>query len=695
MRHLHCRFGIVFLVLAFCLGCGGLTPQSGVEILSISLSPTTVTAGSTSTATVTLTQAAPVGGAAIALSSSSNVAAVPQSITVPSGATRANFSVTTTPTSSSVAVTITANYKSSQSATLTIDPGVEVSSVSLDPANVIGGNPSTGTVTLSQAAPAGGAVVTLSSSSMFAAVPANVTVPAGGTNATFSVMTTAPSAGLSVTITASYTNSESAKLAVNPVPLSLLHGTYAFSFNGLAQNQATALFLSGSFAADGQGHITSGVEDLNEHFVGNQDSGDSISEDAGLTGSYVVGNDGRGMLSFNVNGRSQQFAFVIESGHHGQLIWFDNTATGSGTFDLQTQSDFSANIFHGSWAFHWAGIDRNGHTTKAVGGFAFSGGGIQGLADRQNVASGFSELNVLGNFAPPDSNGHGIARINYGTQRIVYAYEIISSSRILLIEFDGKGGAIGEADLQTKSFSASDLSGDFVFSLTDIDGKIRTSAAIGGQFTADGASSISGDATENIGGQFVVGKPLSGSFTFANSGSSTNFNGRGEMTLNLPDHAGGNTFVFYMVSPSQAFVMENDSVQLTTGVFLNQTGGPFTAASLAGDYGLEFSGNEGSVRVDLSGQFTAGGTSTLPAGALDLNLEYLPSAPFVFSNIPISNGRYTIADGKAGSGTITFKCAGASFGFTFYFVSPTQILLIETDQVFISTGISEIQPIVP
>jgi hypothetical protein len=593
MRHLRCKFGIAFLTLAFCLGCGG--------------------GGSTS-----------------------------QSV-------------------------------------------IQVSSVSLNPANVIGGNASTGTVTLTQAGPAGGSVVTLSSSSMFAAVPANVTVPAGGTTATFSVMTTAPPAGLSVTITASDTNSKSAALAVNPVPLSLLNGTYAFTFSGLEQKQATALFLSGSFAADGKGHITSGVEDLNQSF------GASISENA-LAGSYTVGEDGRGMLSFTVNGSTQQFAFVIESAGHGQLIWFDNTATGSGTFDLQTPSDFSANIFQGSWAFHWAGIDRNGHTIQAVGGFAFSSGGIQGLADRQNASSGFSESNLSGNFAPPDSNGHGIATITYGSQTIVYAYEIISSTRILLIEFDGDAGTIGEADLQTKSLSASDLSGDFVFSLSGIDGKFGSSAAIAGQFTADGAGSISGDVTES---QLVVGKPLSGSFTFANSGSLANFNGRGEMTLNLPNHAGGDTFVFFMVSPSQSFVMESDSVQLTSGVFLNQTGGPFTAASLAGDYGLEFSGNEGSVRVDFSGQFTASGTSTLPAGAFDINNEAVPSSLFVFSNNPISNGSYTIADGKAGRGAITFKCAGASFGFTFYFISPTQIFLIETDPAFISTGIAEIQPIVP
>src|SRR5205807_631624 len=54
---------------------------------------------------------------------------------------------------------------------------------------VVGGNPSTGTVTLTAAAPAGGAVVTLVSTGAVASVPASVTVPAGATSATFTVTT--------------------------------------------------------------------------------------------------------------------------------------------------------------------------------------------------------------------------------------------------------------------------------------------------------------------------------------------------------------------------------------------------------------------------------------------------------------------------------------------------------------------------
>ena len=59
-----------------------------------------------------------------------------------------------------------------------------MSSVSLNPTSVTGGASSTGTVTLSSAAPAGGAVVTLGSSNTAAAtVPGSVTVAAGATSA--------------------------------------------------------------------------------------------------------------------------------------------------------------------------------------------------------------------------------------------------------------------------------------------------------------------------------------------------------------------------------------------------------------------------------------------------------------------------------------------------------------------------------
>ena len=80
-----------------------------------------------------------------------------------------------------------------------------LSSLTLSPSSVTGGSSSTGTVTLSAAAPSGGAVVSLSSSNTgVATVPASVTVPAGATSATFTVSTTVVMDTTTVTISASY-----------------------------------------------------------------------------------------------------------------------------------------------------------------------------------------------------------------------------------------------------------------------------------------------------------------------------------------------------------------------------------------------------------------------------------------------------------------------------------------------------------
>ena len=78
-----------------------------------------------------------------------------------------------------------------------------LSALSLSSATVVGGNPATGTVTLTSAAPSGGLVVSLSSNNTVAAtVPPSVTVPAGSTSATFTVSTNSVSNSQSSTIIA-------------------------------------------------------------------------------------------------------------------------------------------------------------------------------------------------------------------------------------------------------------------------------------------------------------------------------------------------------------------------------------------------------------------------------------------------------------------------------------------------------------
>ena len=181
---------------------------TALQLSSLALSPTSVVGGSTSTGTVTLNAPAPSGGAVVSLSSSnSSVASVPASVTVASGSTKATFSITTYQVTSSTSVTINASYAgTTKMATLAVTvKALQLSSLTLNPTSVVGGNTSIGTVTLSAPAPNGGAVVSLSSSnSSVASVPASVTVASGSASATFTVTTRRPYYSTSVTISARY-----------------------------------------------------------------------------------------------------------------------------------------------------------------------------------------------------------------------------------------------------------------------------------------------------------------------------------------------------------------------------------------------------------------------------------------------------------------------------------------------------------
>jgi hypothetical protein len=201
---------------------GGVTRMASITVVpaapppvtlsSLTLSPTSVVGGAQSSmGTVTLSGAAPAGGAQIALSSSNTAAAtVPSSVTVPVGATSATFTVSTSAVNASTTVTMSAAYGGvTRTASITVAPAppppATLSSLTLNPTSVIGGlQTSTGTVTLSAPAPAGGATVALSSSNGAARVPSSVFVPAGATSATFTVNTSIVLLSTSATISASY-----------------------------------------------------------------------------------------------------------------------------------------------------------------------------------------------------------------------------------------------------------------------------------------------------------------------------------------------------------------------------------------------------------------------------------------------------------------------------------------------------------
>jgi len=92
-----------------------------------------------------------------------------------------------------------------------------LSSASVNPSQVVGGNPSTGTVNLTSSAPASGVTVTLSSASTSVSVPPSVSVGQGASSANFGITTTAVTTQTLSTVSATYGGlTKTTTLTVNP-----------------------------------------------------------------------------------------------------------------------------------------------------------------------------------------------------------------------------------------------------------------------------------------------------------------------------------------------------------------------------------------------------------------------------------------------------------------------------------------------
>ena len=223
--------------------------SSGFTILpatltSLAITPSSVVGSQQVQGLVTLNGPAPPGGTLVTLASSNPTAAsVPTSVIIPSGSTIVAFTITTQPVANPTTVTITASYLgTAKSAQIVIQP-TGLSSLTFNPASVIGGHPSQGTITLNGPAPAGGALVTLEKittldSDFFSSssLPRGVLVPAGATSADFTVTTVPINYSDVVTVDATYQNT-TIRGRLNILPLQIASFTVNPS-NVVGSNQA-------------------------------------------------------------------------------------------------------------------------------------------------------------------------------------------------------------------------------------------------------------------------------------------------------------------------------------------------------------------------------------------------------------------------------------------------------------------------
>ncbi len=162
------------------------------SVNGLTISPGSIGCNQTATGTITLTSMAPSAGWVVNLSTEyPSSVSVPATVTVPAGATTATFTITPLKQFSNTFlcdVYATDGGSAAQAGVSVV--GDSLFGLSFSPASVVGGTTSTGTITLTSAAPSGGWIVNVSTQYPTTdTVPSTVFVAADSTTATFTITT--------------------------------------------------------------------------------------------------------------------------------------------------------------------------------------------------------------------------------------------------------------------------------------------------------------------------------------------------------------------------------------------------------------------------------------------------------------------------------------------------------------------------
>jgi len=471
--------------------------------------------------------------------------------------------------------------------------------------------------------------------------------------------------------------------------VSSLKGQYAFLMSGLDTGGAY-LARTGSFAADGAGNITSGMEDVVDLGVG------PIAPVTFGASNYSVQANGRGVIVLKDSSGSGGLTLTmdLQSPSQGFLVQTDGNAATSGNFNLQTTADLLATSFSGNYVFDFSGADSSGVNTSIIGNIAANGsgaitGGVINTNDGTNGPSGPVALTRPGTFSLDPTYGATFGR---GTAQFVghtYAFYIVDATQIMFLQEDSQGGSSGNAVLQTGTIPTQNpgFTGSFAYLVGGI--STAGSDAAVARFTADGAGGVGTISYDenNYGTPLHIsqGSNIS-SATYvidtANAGS-----GRGTLTFKDSSH-GTFQYVFYLISPTSGVIQDVRSGIVADGTLLAQTGAPFTLAGLAGNYAFNWNG------VDLSsssvenfvGQYVlASSASNNISGVVDgtiIGSNGISGASVtVFSNIG-SQGTLTItSDGSTNNAyqIVAGKPLGNTYNYQAYVIDANTVFLLGTD----------------
>ncbi len=521
---------------------------------------------------------------------------------------------------------------------------------------------------------------------------------ASGAKTTFTAPAAIPPGG-GVTVTATsatdLTKSASVTIVVTAEAPTLANGTYVFQLDGAPGYGAN--FVTGVLVAK-DGLITGGEQDTiayNTDANGNPYGNPLFQAITG--GSYRTTADGNLQLSIRLGpDEVETFNGTLSAGNHGFVAGLNGTSA-SGTLELQSSTaapsgGYAISLFggDGAQAPTWIGGVLNVDGPSRISG----AGSRLDVIDTGGQASGSFPLGASAVSAP---DGQGRVQISLqpsGTTLppITLVGYIVDGLHIRLIEsgntndaadYQGVLGglALGQGAM-TGQYDAAAVAGtSFVFGAQGSDS--QGSLQMAGVFTLNAGGAVTGTLNWNdlTGTAAQSPRGFTGTYTVDSSG---------RLSLSrLTDGSGFSySMYFYLAADGNALLLSNDSADTFAGQGFQRQVAPFTAASVAGTYGLNltrFAPNTDAYGVQES---AAIGMLTAVAGTTGATLRGFADAGDGGADVAISGSLSAQASGIFGAGLTGLDPAapGTVGKFTLYVVDSTRAVLIETDADALTLG---------
>jgi hypothetical protein len=511
--------------------------------------------------------------------------------------------------------------------------------------------------------------------------------PASGT-VTISAFSGGSSGTSTVTILFSNASLNSLVNQANPRP-------YAFSY--LGDNAAGFLTVAGTFAADGNGNITGGTEDVNSSFAAPVMS--TIA-----AGTYTVGPDGRTTANLDVGGATEVLQFALISNQHALMIRFDATATGSGTIDMQDPTQFGAPFALGAYAFGLSGIEQNGNHLGMVGRVVANNENTfplnNGIVDVNDGGTTLTDMQLQGGFSAADpATGRGTVALNCPTfdtdfgdngggtaGTLTFVYYIVDSTHVKVLE--GNSSTLLAGDFYGAPAATLNMTGSQVFVVSGRDNN-GGPYGIGGAFLTGSGGVLDinddGELTSPTTNSNVTTPNITtatASLTDTNAGRITLAIGMASKTFDFT------AYLFNYIAAdgslsTGAVLLETDmNVKVGTGLAYTQTGATTPQGSFALNLtgvGLNSAGEQ-----DIEGQISAGNIGAL-TGTLDIN--NVASSGKVFSGEPLTSASTIATSGLNGRGNPFILAEGLQTDtLSYYVIDDSTALVLEMDESRVLTG---------